>query len=175
MKRVKLIHITEDWFDQLIQWRSQPEAQEHQPISSMSKEQLRHYLKSRRSSKWTDLADHDYILIIVDQERNEGVGWITLEIMSRRHGLARIGYTIDKHSWNQGYATAAVDAIIQLLFNNTTIERIEADCSVHNPASQRVLEKCGFHYIGTKRSYLVIKGERVDHHYFELCKKDLTG
>ena len=63
-------------------------------------------------------------------------------------------------------------AIARMLFTETPAKRIEADCSIHNPASRRVLEKCGFNHVGLKRSYLVIAGQRVDHDNFELTKDD---
>ena len=174
-KRVRLTLLTEKWVDQLVLWRSQPEAQQHQPITALGRGRLHQYLQSRNPGELADLADRDYIFIIEDEDRGGGVGWVTLEIMSRTHGLARIGYTITKEHWDQGYATAAVKTIARGLFTETPIERIEADCSVNNPASRRVLEKCGFRYVGLKRKYLVIQGQRVDHYHFELCKDDFPG
>ncbi|MFB0515751.1 MAG: GNAT family N-acetyltransferase [Candidatus Neomarinimicrobiota bacterium] len=174
-KRVRLIPLTDKWVEQLIEWRAQPEAQQHQPITALGREQLRRYIQSKKAKKAFDLEQNDYILIIEDEETGVGVGWMTLEIASRVHGLARIGYTISAEHWGQGYATAAVKSIVYLLFSQTPVERIEADCSVNNPASRRVLEKCGFRYVGTKRKYLVIQGQRVDHHNFELCKEDVTS
>jgi len=174
-QRVRLTPLTKEWVDRLVHWRSQPEAQRHQPITALGRERLHRYLQSRNPGELAELADRDYIFIIVDEVKGEGVGWLTLEIMSRRHSLARIGYTIAREYWEQGYATAAVRAITHRLFTETPIERIEADCSVDNPASRRVLEKCGFRYVGLKRKYLVIQGNRIDHHYFELCRDDFPG
>lgn len=175
-KTPRLIPLNEEFIDQLIKWRSQPEAQQHQPITSMSREQLKKYLESRNSEKLAELANPDYILIILDQLSGQGVGWMTLEIMSRMHGLARIGYTISKEFWNQGYATAAVRELLGQLFHATSVQRVEADCSVNNPASRRVLENCRFRYVGVKSKYLIINGQRVDHYYYELTKDDyLTG
>ncbi len=174
-KHVRLTPLTEKMVDRLVHWRSQPEAQQHQPITALGRERLQQYLRTRNSGELADLADSDYIFIIEDEDRGEGIGWMTLEIMSRLHGLARIGYTITREHWGQGFATAAVQAIVRRLFTETPIERIEADCSVNNPASRRVLEKCGFRYVGLKRKYLVIKGQRVDHYYYELCKNDFPA
>jgi RimJ/RimL family protein N-acetyltransferase len=171
-KGIQLIPLNENLVDQLITWRSQPEAQQHQPITSMSQEQFQKYLKSRGSEKLEELANADYILIIIDDELEKGVGWMTLEIMSRLHGLARIGYTITKDLWNQGYATAAVSLLLSQLFRKTSIQRVEADCSINNPASRRVLENCGFRFVGIKRKYLIIKDQRIDHFYFELTRDD---
>lgn len=174
-KRVRLTFLTEEMVDQLIAWRAQPEARQHQPISDLDRGQLLRYIMPGNSGELARLAASEYILVIEDKDRGKGVGWMTLEFTSRIHRLARIGYTISREYWGQGYATAAVQAIVQQLFTETSIERIEADCSIHNPASQRVLEKCGFRYVGTKRKYLVIQGQRVDHHNFELCKDDFQG
>ena len=171
-KTLQLIPLNEEYIDQLIEWRSQPEAQQHQPITSMSREQLQKYLESRKSENLAELANPDYILIIMDKTLGQGVGWMTLEIMSRMHGLARIGYTISKEFWNQGYATAAVRELLGQLFHDTSVQRVEADCSVNNPASRRVLENCGFQYVGVKSKYLIINGQRVDHFYYELTKDD---
>ena len=171
-KRVSLVPLADEHVDQLVRWRAQPEAQQHQPLSSLGEDQLLLYIKNKQSSKFAEIADRDYVLIIWDEELDRGVGWVTLEILSRVHGLARIGYSISKEYWGQGYATAAVKAIARQLFSETPIERIEADVSVRNPASRRVLEKCGFAYLGLKRKYLIIRGERVDHDNFELLKED---
>ena len=161
--------------DQLVRWRSQPEAQMNQPITALSREHLLRFIEQRTSSDPASLEDNEYILIIEDEDNGEGVGWLTLEITARLHGLARIGYTIDREQWGQGYATAAVEAIVRWLFTETVIQRVEADCSIDNPASKRVLEKCGFRQVGIKHGYLVIHGKRVDHHYFERLKENVAG
>ena len=171
-KRVSLVLLAEEHVDQLTRWRSQPEAQQHQPLSLLGQEQLLLYIKNKQPGTIADLVDRDYVLIIWDDERDRGVGWLTLEILSRVHGLARIGYSISKEHWGQGFATAAVQALAQLLFTETSVQRIEADVSIYNFASRRVLEKCDFVYVGLKHKYLIIRGERVDHENFELLKEN---
>ena len=171
-RNVHLVPLNEDWIDPLIAWRAQEQAHQHQPVQPLTREQLLKFVRDRRSEEMSRLVDNEHILIIVDAETGEGVGWITMEILSRIHGLARIGYTIDKEHHNQGYATAAVSDLTRILFTHTDIERMEADCAIENAASRRVLEKCGFHLVGIKRKYLVIRGQRVDHYYYELCKDD---
>jgi RimJ/RimL family protein N-acetyltransferase len=157
----------------LLEWRTQPEAQMHQPISPLSREKLTNFLEKQRGNHHLDLVDIDNIIIIKDRGSDAPIGWMTMEVTSRLHGLARIGYTISKEFWGKGYATAAVKKLSHELFEQTMVVRIEADCSIHNPASRRVLEKCGFKLVGIKHSYLKIHGKRVDHHYFELLKDEL--
>ncbi|MFC1746782.1 GNAT family N-acetyltransferase [Candidatus Neomarinimicrobiota bacterium] len=167
-----MVPLSEKYVDQLVSWRSLPEAQEHQPITIQNREHFLQFVRERHKTDIKVLADCDYILVIEDAESGKGVGWMTMEIFSQVHGLARIGYTIIPECWNQGFATSALATIVEWLFGETFVERIEADCSIHNPASRRVLEKCGFRNVGIKRKFLVIQGERVDHYYYELLKDD---
>ena len=174
-KQVTLKPLDEAHLDLLVKWRSREEAQRHQPISGLSREQLLRFIESRSAGDLNMLLDHDYLLIIKDTILGQAVGWMTMEVTSRAHGLVRIGYTVDKEYWNQGYATVAVRELCRFLFSETTVERVEADCSVHNPASQRVLEKCGFRKVGLKRKYLIIRGRRIDHFYYEIIKEDFLN
>ena len=48
--------------------------------------------------------------------------------------------------WGQGYATEAARALIDHAFGDLGLDRLEADARVSNPASRRVLEKCGFQW-----------------------------
>ena len=53
------------------------------------------------------------------------------------------GYWIGASYWGRGYATAAARAVIALTFGYLDCERMTASHLVRNPASGRVMEKCG--------------------------------
>ncbi|MCF8371232.1 MAG: GNAT family N-acetyltransferase [Bacteroidales bacterium] len=57
---------------------------------------------------------------------------------------AEIGYFIGEPYWNKGIATQAVQLICEWAFANLDIVRIHTGVFEFNPASCRVLEKCGF-------------------------------
>jgi RimJ/RimL family protein N-acetyltransferase len=59
-----------------------------------------------------------------------------------------IGYWLGVKHWGKGYATEAVRAMIDHVFDDTDAEAIQAAARVTNPASRRVLEKCGFQWTG---------------------------
>ena len=63
-----------------------------------------------------------------------------------RDGMAEIGYWLGARYWGKGYATEAVRAMIDHVFDDTDAEAIQAAARVTNPASRRVLEKCGFQW-----------------------------
>ena len=59
-----------------------------------------------------------------------------------------IGYWLGVKFWGKGYATEAVRAVIDHVFTDLDCEAIQSAARVTNPASRRVLEKCGFQWTG---------------------------
>ena len=57
---------------------------------------------------------------------------------------AEIGYWIAKPFWNRGIATEALRAMIDYCFNVKGFLTLWSDFFIDNPASGRVMEKCGF-------------------------------
>ncbi len=67
----------------------------------------------------------------------------------RDDGL-EIGYWLGVPYWGCGYATEAVRALIDHAFGDLQCEALAAGARVSNPASRRVLEKCGFQWTGVR-------------------------
>jgi [ribosomal protein S5]-alanine N-acetyltransferase len=61
---------------------------------------------------------------------------------------AEIGYFIGEPYWNKGIASAAVNLITEYGFKQLDLMRIHTGVYEYNPASQRVLEKCGYNKEG---------------------------
>lgn len=61
-----------------------------------------------------------------------------------------IGYNIRYDCWGKGYTTEAMKAIIRFAHEELGINKICSYHAVDNPASGRVMEKCGltFHHMG---------------------------
>lgn len=61
----------------------------------------------------------------------------------------QLGFWLGEPHWNRGYMTEALQAVADNAFARTPrLARITASVHVNNPASRRVLEKCGFQYAG---------------------------
>jgi RimJ/RimL family protein N-acetyltransferase len=58
-----------------------------------------------------------------------------------------VGYRIGREHWGRGIASAA----LRLLLAEVAERPLYATVAEHNPASLRVLEKCGFRRIGVER------------------------
>ena len=59
-----------------------------------------------------------------------------------------LGFWLGVPHWGQGYATEALHAVIDYAFTDLAHESLQAGARVTNPASRRVLEKCGFQWTG---------------------------
>jgi RimJ/RimL family protein N-acetyltransferase len=59
-----------------------------------------------------------------------------------------LGYWLGLPYWGNGYATEALHAVIDYAFTDLAHKALQAGARVTNPASRRVLEKCGFQWTG---------------------------
>src|SRR4029450_4894218 len=71
---------------------------------------------------------------------------------------AEIGYWLGEPFWGRGIATQALRALTEWVFATTPLVRIYAHVFAWNPASARVLEKCGFTLDGRMRSSVIKDG-----------------
>jgi ribosomal-protein-alanine N-acetyltransferase len=63
-------------------------------------------------------------------------------------GEVETGYSMLDGFWNRGYATEAVAALVGWAFRDDRVRRVAAEAYPDNPASFRVMEKCGFTRFG---------------------------
>lgn len=66
----------------------------------------------------------------------------------RPGGLEEIGYWIGKPYWGRGIASAALAAFLKVLADKNVAGPIHAQTVASNEASQRILVKNGFVYVG---------------------------
>ena len=59
-----------------------------------------------------------------------------------------LGYWLGVPFWGRGYATEAAHAVIDYAFVELGHDVLQSGARVSNPASRRVLEKCGFQWTG---------------------------
>jgi RimJ/RimL family protein N-acetyltransferase len=63
-------------------------------------------------------------------------------------GEPELGYWIGVPYWGRGYATEAARAVLDHGFGTLAHAQLTSRARVSNPASRRVLEKCGFQWTG---------------------------
>ncbi|MBN9258350.1 MULTISPECIES: GNAT family protein [unclassified Mesorhizobium] len=85
-----------------------------------------------------------------------------------------LGYWIGEPYWKRGYATEAAHALVDLAFQRTPIQVLHASTRVINPASRRVIHKCGFQYAGQGMLNSIVAGQ-VPVERYRLDRKTWTS
>jgi RimJ/RimL family protein N-acetyltransferase len=103
---------------------------------------------------------------------NKFIGLAGINIGKPGYASAEIWYKIHPQYWSQGFATELVNGVLQFLFDDLKLHRVEAGCATNNLASIRVLEKAGLQKEGLKRKILPIRGEWVDNYMYAILEQD---
>jgi len=83
---------------------------------------------------------------------------------------AEVGYWLAKPLWGRGIMTAVVQRVCRHAFEEFGLVKITAHVFSHNPASARVLEKCGFQEEGFLRKHFLKDGQFLDARLFALLR-----
>lgn len=86
---------------------------------------------------------------------------------------AEVGYSLSRAYWNRGFMSEALQRVILSAFQDLRLHRVEAQHDVRNPASGRVMEKCGMRKEGILRARLFSKGEYVDTALWSILREEL--
>ena len=97
-----------------------------------------------------------------------GCGLNELEV-GKSH-RAEVGYWLAKPLWGQGIMTAVARRLCQHAFDELGLAKIIAHVFTGNPASARILEKCGFVQEGLLRMHFLKDGKFIDAMLFALFK-----
>jgi [ribosomal protein S5]-alanine N-acetyltransferase len=91
---------------------------------------------------------HFAITLRADQEL---IGATELREIDPEHAKAELGLWVAPAWWGHGYATEALRALLTYGFEQVGVNRVSAHHMTRNPASGRVLLKCGFKCEGLLR------------------------
>ncbi|MBE6038760.1 MAG: GNAT family N-acetyltransferase [Anaerofustis stercorihominis] len=94
---------------------------------------------------WVDsysLAD-SFKWVITLKSTGEQMGTISVGSMNKLTSTCEVGYSLGSKYWGNGYATEALSLVIKYLFDVVGCRKVTAMHMIENPASGRVMEKCG--------------------------------
>lgn len=83
------------------------------------------------------------------------------------------GYDLNFNYWNKGIMTETLNTVVNFAVYQLNINRLEANVSIENIASIKVLKKCGFIEEGIMRSRSYWKGKYHDMMILSLLKNEL--
>ena len=96
------------------------------------------------------------------------IGRVNLSRVRRAHfHSAELGYRIAQSACGNGYASAAVQAILNIAFQELGLVRLEATARPENFGSSRVLQKNGFLQFGRSTKSFELAGTWYDLIHYE--------
>ncbi|WP_447951846.1 GNAT family N-acetyltransferase [Chryseobacterium koreense] len=88
----------------------------------------------------------------------------------KNHHKAEVGYWLAKEFWNNGYISEALKQIIQFGFKELKLQKIYASHFPHNPASGKIMLKCGMEMEACLKKEYFKNGQFMDVYRYSILK-----
>lgn len=112
-----------------------------------------------------------YEYAVTNKETGELIGCISLS-NNKEQRSGEIGYWIGKRYWGNGYCTEAAKELIAFAFSDKDFHRIFARHFSINPASGRVMQKCGMRKEGEQKQSYQKDGKYFDEILYAILKNE---
>jgi len=96
------------------------------------------------------------------------IGTVCLYEISHTYSRAELGYKFASQYHHMGYASEAVEKILDIAFTELNLHRVCAHVQATNEPSIRLLKGLGFEIEGICRDYLYLHGMWTDHIQYSL-------
>jgi RimJ/RimL family protein N-acetyltransferase len=167
-KRITLRHVSEDDLPILTRFASDLEMRGDFSITRLTSPEI-----VRKRFQETGFSEDRSEKFLISDEHSAVIGDV-VHFLAKPYATTReLGWVIyDPVHRQQGYATEAVMALINYLFEAYPIYRLECAVDLTNVPSLRLAERCGFLREGIRRGSLFIKGKYIDDAVFGLIRPD---
>jgi len=137
-ERLVLVPMTAEYAEDAFEWLSDPEVARFMPYNPYtSVDEVRKWIESLEEN------DNEYAFVL--KGKAIGAGSVCY---SEKKGTYVLGYNMNRAYWGKGYATEASKGMLKWAQEQLGATSFIADHAIDNPASGRVLEKCGFTFVG---------------------------
>ncbi len=106
-------------------------------------------------------------LMIESVNPKQAVGMLDLFDYEPLHRRAGIGILIDEKVQSKGYASAALEVVIDYAFHTLQLHQLYAHVAADNEASLHLFKKCGFSIAGCKKEWLFQNRQWVDEYILQ--------
>ena len=106
--------------------------------------------------------------VFLKENPSQLIGTVCLYQVSNLYSHAELGYKFSSKFHHKGYASEAVEKLIDMAFMELNLHRITAHVQEENLPSIRLLENLGFEKEGICRDYLYLHGSWKDHIQYSL-------
>lgn len=144
------------------------DAKSHRYLSSEppTLAQLEEQYRFLTAGKSPDGREHWLTWIVVRIGGEQPIGFVQATI--REPETVHIAYFLAPSAWGKGYASEAVEAMLDVVFERYQVERAIAEMDTRNEASIRLVERLGLQRTALVEDADHFKGESSDEYVYEL-------
>jgi len=120
--------------------------------------------------KWTQrYAEEDFYNWAIEiKETQNNIGFISVVSCDEIVEKVELGFGIGKNWWHKGVMTETLNTVIDFLFKEIEVQRIQASHDTNNPNSGKTMQKCGMKYEGTLRRAEITNNGICDVSYYAI-------
>lgn len=140
---------------------SAPHLREYQDVPRLSLDRFSERVRARppEFARGT-VGRHEWLIRLLRESRP--IGWVSVRTSQENPFSGELGYTILRKYRRKGYATEAVQALIEASFNAEILDKITAYCVPENTASRVLLKQLGLSEMRILPGAAVVRGRTVD-------------
>ena len=144
-------------------WRvlQQPSLREFQDIPRIAVEEFERQVRARPQELASGTTGR-FEWLIRERQSEASIGWVSVRINDRTRDHAELGYSLVATARHRGYATEALAALIDEVFETTDLGELHACTVPENVPSRRVLERVGFNESRLLHGGALVRNRRVD-------------
>lgn len=157
--RVKLYPISSQHWQDFLALHQQPSILKY-ISTALSESELRE--KFERGLTYPETPEHWCSLMMYDKVTHQFIGSFGMRISHRLNQRAELGFMCMNTMQGKGYITEVGNAVIEYLFNEIHVKKIEAFCSSDNSASTKVMDKLGLKQEGLLKEDHLVENEWQD-------------
>lgn len=113
-----------------------------------------------------------FAVLAKDTDAIIGEAGFTMAEPVAQGGIADLGYFLLKPYWGQGYASEAAGVMLDFCFRKLKLHKVTASCDAENPASERVMLRCGMAREALRRKQELLDGQWRDRLEYAILVED---
>ena len=150
-------------------YRSDPEVGRYQGWSARPREDAAEFIERMASAEF--LVENQWLqLAIADRISDALLGDLGVVVRNSGVLIAEVGVSLSRQAQGRGFATEAVQVMLELLFKHTKTVQIEGITDTRNSPSIRLLERAGLRFYHTIDS--TFRGEPCREHVYAITRSE---
>jgi diamine N-acetyltransferase len=128
----------------------------------------RFYLEQYIISAQNNIYEDKQLRLIIENYQSQVVGIIDLFDFNPHHRRAAVGLLIGREYRKRGYATEALDVLINYAKNILSLRQVYCSIEQNNPVSLELFQKKGFKHTGTRLNWNLRGNQWIHEDFLQL-------